>query len=87
MTKRYMRAVAAIAVPVCLASAPLAAADKQDLQTILQEVQALKKTYEDRIATLENKLKSLEKKKASAPNQQHRQAVPVLLKAIPLTHR
>ena len=65
MTKRYMRAVAAIAVPVCLASAPLAAADKQDLQTILQEVKALKKTYENRIATLEHKLKSLEQKKAS----------------------
>jgi GTPase len=62
MTKRYMRAVAAIAVPVCLAAAPLAAADKQNFQRILQEVQALKKTYENRIATLENKLKVLEKK-------------------------
>ena len=41
-------------------------AGKQNLQTILQEVQALKKTYENRIATLENKLKSLEKMKATA---------------------
>ncbi|MGB0574950.1 MAG: hypothetical protein ACPGPC_02170 [Alphaproteobacteria bacterium] len=66
MTKRYIRAVAAIAVPVCLASAPVAAADKQELQKILQEVQLLKKSYEDRIATLENKLRGLEQKKVSS---------------------
>jgi len=66
MTKRYMLTVAAIAVPVFLASAPLAAADKQNLQKLLTEVQALKKTYEGRVATLENKLKGLEQQKAQA---------------------
>jgi hypothetical protein len=65
MTKRYMLTVAAIAVPVFLASAPLAAADKQNLQKLLTEVQALKKTYEGRVATLENKLKSLEQQKGN----------------------
>ena len=66
MTKRYMLTAAAIAVPVFLASAPLAAADKQNLQKLLTEVQALKKTYEGRVATLENKLKGLEQQKAQA---------------------
>ncbi len=66
MTLRYMRAAAAIAVPVLLASTPLYAADKQELSRILSEIKTLKKAYEGRIATLENKIKSLEQKKAVA---------------------
>ncbi|NKB19202.1 MAG: hypothetical protein GKS01_01540 [Alphaproteobacteria bacterium] len=66
MSLRYMRAVAAIAVPVMLATTPVAAADKQELQKILGEIKGLKRAYENRIATLENKIKSLETKKASS---------------------
>ncbi|MBK19251.1 MAG: hypothetical protein CMM52_10505 [Rhodospirillaceae bacterium] len=64
MTSRFIRAVAALAVPISVAATPVYAADKQDLNRILGEIQALKKAYENRIATLENKIKSLEQKKA-----------------------
>lgn len=69
MTRRYVRAVAAIAVPVCLAATGAQAADKQEIQAILKEVRAMKQAYEGRIATLENKLKKLEQKPAASPKK------------------
>ena len=60
MTRRYLRAVAAIAVPVCLAVTGAEAAEKQEIQAILKEVRAMKQAYESRITTLESKLRKLE---------------------------
>ena len=59
-----MGAVAALAVPVCLAANGVQAQTKQQIQAILNEVQAIKQAYEKRIADLENRLKNVEKKKS-----------------------
>ncbi|MDA0952840.1 MAG: hypothetical protein O3A38_09475, partial [Proteobacteria bacterium] len=72
MTNRFIRPMAAFAVASGLAMSPQAmAADAAAMQQLLQEVQALKKSYEARTAELEKKLKQLEKnpapKSASAP--------------------
>lgn len=67
MTRRYLRTVAAMAVPVCLAATGAQAADKQEIQAILKEVRAMKQAYEGRIATLESKLKKLEQKSSASP--------------------
>jgi hypothetical protein len=72
MTTRFIRSATAIAIASASALAPAAmAADSVDTQKILQEIQALKKGYEGRIAKLEAKLKALEQKRlrqtASAP--------------------
>ncbi|CAN0569986.1 unnamed protein product, partial [Laminaria digitata] len=63
MTTKLIRPMAAVVIAAGLAMAPQAmAADAADMQKLLQEVQALKKSYEARTAELEKKLKQLEAK-------------------------
>ena len=60
MTTKLIRPMAAIVIAASLAMAPQAmAADAAAMQKLLQEVQALKKSYETRTAELEKKLKQL----------------------------
>ncbi|CAN0123271.1 unnamed protein product [Discosporangium mesarthrocarpum] len=66
MRIHFIRPMAALAVVSGLAIAPQAmAADAAAMQKLLQEVQALKKSYEARTAELEKKLKQLEAKQNS----------------------
>ena len=72
MTTRFIRPVTVIAIASSLVLAPTTmSAETLDTQVILQEIQALKKSYEGRIAKLEDKLKELEEKRlrqtATAP--------------------
>ena len=61
MTTKLIRPMAAIVIAASLGIAPQAiAADAPDTQTLLKEIQALKKSYESRTADLEKKLKKLE---------------------------
>jgi hypothetical protein len=59
MTTRFIRSVAAFAVPACLALP----AQAQDTQAILEEIRALKQGYEARIAKLEAQLKDMADRK------------------------
>lgn len=62
MTIKLFRPMAAIALASGLALSPQAmAADATDMKALLQEIKALKKTYESRTADLEKKIKELEK--------------------------
>ena len=61
MKTHLIPSMAALAVVSALAVSPQAmAADAAAMQKILQEVQALKKSYEARTAQLEKKLKQLQ---------------------------
>jgi hypothetical protein len=66
MFSRYTRAVAAIAVPACLASFGAQGANNSDIQSIRTEIQAIKQAYETRIKSLETKIETLQKKKPVA---------------------
>lgn len=73
MTTKLIRPMAVIGLAASLAMAPQAMAqDAAAMQKLLQEVQALKKSYETRTAELEKKLKNLEanqgKQAGKAPN-------------------
>lgn len=62
MTIQFIRPVAAFVIASGLAVSPQAkAADATDMKALLQEIKALKKSYESRTAELEKKLKQLEK--------------------------
>jgi hypothetical protein len=69
MTRWYLYAVSALAVPACLAAPAVQAAEKQEIQAILKEVRAMKQAYEGRIAALENKLKTIQQKQPTAPKK------------------
>lgn len=65
MAIQFIRPVAAFVIASGLAMSPQAmAADATDMKTLLQEIKALKKSYESRTAELEKKLKQLEKTQA-----------------------
>jgi hypothetical protein len=66
MTSRYIRAAAAFAVAACLAPHGAAGQTNPELQTIRDEVRAMKQAYEARIRTLETKIEKLEGQKQTA---------------------
>ena len=79
MYLRYTLAVAAIAVPLCVAATGVQAANATQLQSVLTEFHALKQAYETRIKSLETKIQKLEqteKRKKTAAKSSAKPAAP-----------